>query len=256
MKRTVIKYKKIKFLILSFLIFNSIEITAQSTLQNIEEKVLQAMDKSIETQTDQFQSIIEKLNAEYVKEKKDIINYWIGFTKYRQALFFLKIENDEQAAKVLNSGIEQLKVIKTLTSEDLSLQGTMVSLSIALKPDLAAVLSGEASSLYDKAIKLNDKNLRAYLGIGRSDYYRPKKYGGGYKVESYLKQALSMSDSNSDTSYAPKWGRDEVYYYLASFYHREGKLDEAKLYCNKGLKLKRSYNHYRLMSLKEKLYKQ
>ena len=112
----------------------------------------------------------------------------------------------------------------------------MLSFSIVFQRNLAAVISGKAHALYNKALNKNKNNLRVYLAIGKSDYYKPAQYGGGFKVESYLKQALSKPDKSIEESFSPTWGREQVYYYLASFLARENRIEEAKLYCNQGLK--------------------
>ena len=223
----------------------------QEVLDNIQQKLFDAYGLSVQSQTDHFKPIIESLEMAYQKDQNGLINYWIAFAEYRASILHMNAQKDSLSLELLQKGINRLEQIKKPNSEELALQGTMVSLSINFQPDIAAVLSGKAKSLYDKAIKRNDQNLRAYLGVGRSDFYTPKQYGGGYQVESYLKQALTKPDASSEEAHMPDWGRDEAYYYLASFYEREGQLNEAKLYCNQGLKA--FPNNYLLQTLKDKL---
>ncbi|WP_299668176.1 hypothetical protein [uncultured Polaribacter sp.] len=203
----------------------------------LENEILEAYDKSVSSQTDQFQPIIDSLKASFIKTKDPIYNYWIAFAMYRQAILSMINKNDNKALKILQKGIERLEKSSNKSSENLALQGSMLSFSINFQSDLAAIISAKANILYNKAIQENDHNLRAYLGVGRSDYYKPTEYGGGLKVESFLKQALNKPDKSGNHALAPTWGRNQVYYYLASYYKRENRIGEAKLFCSNGLKL-------------------
>ena len=224
---------------------------AQNLLDNIEERIYSAYGKSLQSDSDQHQLIIEELELAHLKTPDDNLVYWMAFSAYRSAIFNMNQEDREVAKTVLNKGITLLESLENPTSEHFALHGSMMSLSITFQRANAAVLSSKAAKLYEKAIELNDQNLRAYLGVGRSDYYTPKKYGGGLKVESYLKKALNKPDASTDDPFAPTWGRDDAYYYLASYYKREGRIEEAKLYCRKGLK--KTPNHFLLNALNNEL---
>lgn len=224
---------------------------AQEVLEDIQAKILAAYGHSVESESDQFAPIIDTLVKVYNQTKDQKVNYWIAFVEYRAAILYMNAEKDNRALELLNQGIERLKGLESPTTEDLALQGSILSLSVNFQPEMAAILSAKAGLLYEKAIKLNDQNLRAYLGVGRSDFFKPKEYGGGYKVESYLKEALTKPDASSDEYALPTWGRADAYYYLASFYKRENRLDEAKLFCNKGTKA--FPDHYLLRTLKDSL---
>ena len=228
-------------------------LSAQNPLETIEQKILTAYSESIQTKTDQFQGVFKTLNDLDSLEKNNSTNYWIAFAKYQQTRFTNRIDKGETALKTLKEGIKRLKSLKNPTSEDLALHGTMLSFSIVFQQNIAAILAGKANALYEKSAQKNKNNLRAYLGIGKSDYFKPVQYGGGFKVESYLKQALSKPDKSTEDSFAPTWGRAQVYYFLASFLERENRIEEAKLYGNQGLK--KYPNSYLLKSLVDKLNK-
>jgi tetratricopeptide (TPR) repeat protein len=203
----------------------------------LEKEIFEAYDKSVSSQTDQFQPIIDRLNTSFIETKDPIYDYWIAFAMYRQSILFMTNKNEKKALKILQKGIERLEKSSYRNSEILALQGSMLSFSINFQSDLAAIISAKANILYNKAIQENDNNLRAYLGVGRSDYYKPTEYGGGLKVESFLKQALNKPDKSYNHALAPTWGRNQVYYYLASYYEKENRIGEAKLFCSNGLKL-------------------
>ncbi len=227
-------------------------LSAQKSLENIEQKIITAYKMSVKTKTDQFQSVHKILNSLDSKENSKAV-YWIAFSKYQQARFSNRINHEKAAFKLLKEGIQKLKSIKNPNSEELVLHGTMLSFSIMFQRNIAAIISGKAHTLYDKALHKNKKNLRAYLAIGKSDYFKPVQYGGGFKAESYLKQALSKPDKSTDASFAPTWGRELVYYYLASFLHRENRIEEANSYGKQGLK--KFPNSDILKSLVDKLNK-
>ena len=210
-------------------------LSAQKSLKNIEQKILTAYNESVKTKVNQFEPAYKLLSV-FDSQENSNVTYWIAFSKYQQARFLNRIDNEKEAFKLLKEGIEELKSLKKPNSEALVLHGTMLSFSIAFQRNIAAIISGKADALYDKALRKNQHNLRAYLAIGRSDYFTPEQYGGGYKVESYLKQALGMPDKSKNTVLAPTWGRELVYYYLASFLQREHRMEEATIYCKQGLK--------------------
>lgn len=234
-----------------FLCFMLMNLSGQDVLNGIEKKILDAYGQSVQSQTNHFQPILKELTQAYEKEPSQIINYWMCFALYREALLLMNADQEEKAFQNLKKGIDRLKNLDQASSEDLALQAAMLSLSINFQPEVAALLSGEAAALYGKAVKLDDNNLRAYLGIGRSDFYKPVEYGGGYQVESYLKQALAKPDQSTQDPHMPSWGRDEAYFYLASYYLREGRKGEAQMYCMQGLK--KFPGHSRLTTLKAKL---
>lgn len=225
---------------------------AQHVLDDIQQRIYSAYAQSLQSNNDEHQQIIEVLGKEYASAPSDELVYWMSFAAYRAAIYNMNTEEREKAASILEKGITWLKNLKNPSSEHLALHGSMLSLSIAFKPSNAVVLSNKADKLYRSAIDLNDQNLRAYLGIGRSDFYTPVKYGGGLNVESYLKQALNKPDASTEDPFTPTWGRDDAYYYLARFYQREGRVEEAKLYCKKGLK--NSPDHLSLNNLKDQLF--
>ena len=224
---------------------------AQVELSEIEQTIFSAYGKSFQMQSDQIAGLITQLAAIEKAEEKKTANYWIAFAEYRSAVFHMVVDQEKKSVELLDSAEQRLKAVKEPTSEDLALLGSVISLSINFKPDLAPILSSKANDLFVKALKLNDQNLRAHLGIGRSDYYKPVEYGGGNKVENALKTALAMPDQSFDAAHAPAWGKDEAYYYLASYYLREDRLEDAKFYCFKGVK---AYPyHGQLQSLKAKI---
>lgn len=206
---------------------------AQDPLQGIEEQIHQAQDQSFAEQADKLAPLISKLEE---MESSEWLDYWKAYATYQGAIYLMVQEDQQGALAYADQGIAYLGKKDKLNDEEYTLLGSLYSLSISFKPGEAIGLSAKARKSFNKALKKNPDNLRALLGIGRSDFYKPKQYGGGKEAEAFLLKALAAPDQYSSHPNAPTWGRDDAYYYLAAFYQREDRRDDAKLYCHKGLK--------------------
>lgn len=225
--------KEITCCFLALLISLSAIGQAQDPLQGIEEQIHQAQDQSFAEQADKLAPLLEKLEA---TESSEWLDYWKAYAAYQGAIYLMVTENSEGALAYVENGLAVLEQKDKPNDEEYALIGSLYSLSISFKPGEAIGLSAKARKSFNKALKKNSDNLRALLGIGRADYYKPKQYGGGKEAEAFLLKALAAPDQYSSHPNAPTWGRDDAYYYLAAFYQREDRRDDAKLYCHKGLK--------------------
>lgn len=219
------------------LLFSLFSISAfnqsNDVLLNIEERIQEAQDLSFAHQSDKIAPLLAELDA---SPPLEWLSYWQAYAAYQGSVYLMVSKNEKGANAYAKKGIDYLSAKQTLNSEEYALLGSILSLSITFNPGETIGLSSKARKNYKKALKANPDNLRALLGIGRSDFYKPKQYGGGKEVESYLLKALAAPDQILTDAEAPTWGRDDAYYYLAAFYGREGRIDDAKLYCTKGLK--------------------
>ena len=219
---------------LLFLLLSAFAIgQSPNPLQEIEEQINQAQAQSFAQRTDKLAPLLEKLEA---MEPSEWLDYWKAYTAYQGAIYLMVMENQAGALAYVDKGLAVLEQKDKPNDEEYALLGTLYSLSISFKPGEAIGLSAKARKSFNKALKKNSGNLRVLVGIGRSDYYKPKQYGGGKEAEAFLLKALAAPDQYSSEANAPSWGRDDAYYYLAAFYEREDRRDDAKLYCHKGLK--------------------
>jgi hypothetical protein len=138
--------------------------------------------------------------------------------------------------KTIERAIDILEKAPNKNSDEFMLLGALTSFSINFYPGRAAVLSPQAKEFFLKSVELDKNNLRAYYGLARSDYYKPKEYGGGLVVEENLLKALSLNAKTSADPLAPSWGREDTYVLLINFYLREDRKQEATLFIRKGLK--------------------
>lgn len=221
---------------------------ASDPLQAIEEQILTAQDQSFAEQVDQLAPILATLEQE---EPSEWLAYWKAFVAYQGAIYLMVQKDYKGANAYAAKGLNYLTNVARPNDEEHSLMGTLYSLSITFNPGEAITLSAKARKSFNKALEQNPDNLRALLGIGRADFYKPKPYGGGKEAEAFLLKALQAPDQFSNHSHAPTWGRDDAYYYLAAFYKREGRTGDAQLYCHKGLK--EFPNHHLLAELLAKL---
>ena len=219
-------------------------------LNGVQKRIEVAFLKALKGNFTSLQKIDQSLNAISEKEDARLRSYWKAYTNYKWAVACLSNKKMEEGSKHNDEGIKLLKSIKRKNSEEYVLLGMMTSFGISFDRSTAMVASGEARGYYEKAVKLDKKNLRAYFGKGNSDFYTPKQYGGGIIAENMFLKALSLKDTYATEANVPTWGREEVYMMLVRFYQRENENQKALLYCKQGLK-KYPYNPRLAKALKE-----
>lgn len=224
----------------------------QSHLDQIEERIGAAFGQSFASQENQVLPIIATLEQAYQTDASLINCYWLAYAHQYAAIYDMQIEEMENAQAHTEAAIDLLKNVEKLDSEGHALLGALFSLNIVFNRGKAVALSSDANKHYNKALKLDKENLRAYYGLGKSDFYKPEQYGGGKIVEENLLKAITLPDQHSDSPHAPAWGKDDAYWYLVQFYQREDRLSDAKLYCKQGLK--KYPNHYGLNQMKAELF--
>lgn len=184
----------------------------------------------------QLTPVVEELEMIAEASEDRTAGYWLAYAHYRSTIYHMSNEQMDAAEEQVSQGLAVFEGRKDLTSEDDALVGTLIGMSIIFSPGEAMVLSAKSNKHFQDAIDKNAENPRAYLGLGRSDFYRPKEYGGGLVAEKHFQKALSLPAPASDDPQAPDWGRDEAFWYLAQFYQREGRTQEGILTCKRGLK--------------------
>lgn len=204
-------------------------------LADIQSTINNAYEHAISGDTTSLNVIITELELLKKKKYEHYLIYWQAYGLYKLASSF--ISKDRKASEgAIDKAIRLLDTLSNKRSEDYVLLGSSISFSLNFRPGETAILSQQARANYQKAVELDKDNLRAYFGIGRSDYYRPKQYGGGEIAEANFLKALSLPIQSDSSFYAPTWGKMETYELLVTFYLREGRKQEALIYCKKGLK--------------------
>ncbi len=229
--------KKLLLVVFSSLFF--LETWAQPIpeLKDIESCIESAFNQSFPDQKNQIRPIMEKLSPAHQENASPWLIYWQAYGHYYEGIYLMQMDQKDASEEVLEKGLELLDSKSEWSSEDHVLAGTIMGLMMSVSPGKVMSLSAKSSKHYSKALELAPDNMRVYLALGKSDFYKPKMFGGGKNVEEYLLKALKLDDKYTDDPNAPSWGREEVYGYLVRFYQRVDRLEEARLYLKQGLKL-------------------
>ncbi len=201
-------------------------------LENIQSRIYGAFAQS---QISKSPQDLLKLKDELAKlaqqHANPLIRYWQGYLHYYLAIFYLTVENRAASEDAVMQGIKILESIEQKNSEDYALLALLQGFSMQFRSVIgAAVLSGKIESNINKAIQLDGQNLRAYYAAGSNDFYTPERYGGGKKVELYLKKAIQLPDQKVPNNTLPSWGKEESYEVLIRFYIRREDWTNAKKY--------------------------
>lgn len=199
-------------------------------LEEAEQKIEQAFSASIvQQQIEPLESVAEELMAHHKNSEDAWSTYWLAFCQYRMAIFQTILGEKEQSEATTTQALELLENWKEKTSEHYALQAMIRSFSIQFSSGIrAGMISQKVGAELKKAVKLDDQNLRAYYGLGSSDYYTPEQYGGGKKAEGYLTKAVELDAQYNANPIFPTWGKNEAYEMLVRFYMKKERFEDAK----------------------------
>ncbi len=165
-------------------------------------------------------------------EKELTADYWVAYSRYFKAIYLLKTGDKKGSRDNIEIGIDRLKGVKEKFSEDYALLSVMRSFSIQFVDNVMkqGMISGQVRDEAQKAIKLDDKNIRAYYALGSIDFYTPSTYGGGQVAEKLLLKAISLEEQQGEGGDLPTWGRDYAYQLLILLYLKNNDATQAKRY--------------------------
>lgn len=191
--------------------------------------VLSTFQQSFPAGTNKISDIMEDLPSPY----------WKAFACYYEAVYYKVMGENLKTKESLDNGLEIILAADAKDSEYLALEGLLLGFKAGVEPAKAAIWGSKSSGKLKRALKQDDQNLRACLGLAENNFYTPKAYGGWGQAEFLLKKTLACPDATPSNTeqYAPTWGRNRAYALLVSYYKKEGKLDLAKQYCEEGIKL-------------------
>lgn len=222
-------------------------------LENIEKRLDKAFAAEFTKSKASLSKILSKLEEADKKQPHRSLTYWRAYAHYYASVVALKKKAQENGIKHHAKAVKLLSSLKNKSSDECVLLAMNISLGISFNQSTAIAASSKAAKYYEKALKKDKKNIRAYYGRANSDFYTPKQYGGGTLVESMALKGLSLQDTYSSSPYAPTWGRQEIYGLLVRYYIREDAKQKAILYCKQGLK--KYPKSYELQSALNKLTK-
>ncbi len=224
-------------MILSLLLLSfSLSISAQFETAIVEKKIEDIWSENKSERITKLKELLIELPPELRTAYSSEKDYWQAYIHYKLGLSYLS-EDKDKAKESFHNAIEILEQIERPNSESYALGGTLSSTLISVSSDKAFGLSQDANKQFQKSLELSKNNPRAYLGLGKSDFYKPAQYGGGERVEEYLKKALSYyTEEEKSNEQGPTWGKEEVYYLLSAFYNRIERIRDAKFHNSLGLK--------------------
>lgn len=201
-----------------------------NTLYDIQDKIETAMNNCFARNSiSPLDSISQKLNA--LKSKNNVILYWESYTNYYKSIFYAKLGDKEKSKKAIKEAYITLEKMGNKGSEDYALLALIQSFYIQFTSGMAAgVLSSKITENAEKALELDSTNLRGWYVLGSNDFYTPASFGGGKKVEYYLRKAISITPKNIKNPYLPTWGREYAFELLIRYYIQNKKINEAQKY--------------------------
>lgn len=230
----------------------ALKVASDSLLNGVQQKIDTAFIQSIQTKTPSpLQTLQKALEQRYAQRSLNIIQYWRGYLQFYLAIYHLKSGAKDLAEKETDRGIALLKAMERKNSEDYALLALMEGFSIPFKGMKVMVISQKMQEHGQQALSMDSTNLRAHYVLGNNDFYTPKAFGGGKKVEKYLKKATSLPAQSVPNPFFPSWGKEESYELLIRHYIREEKWAAAKKYHRLGME--ELPNSYLLTALSKKL---
>ncbi len=204
--------------------------TSEDILNGIQEKIETAMNSCfVRNSISPLDSISQKLNA--LKSQNNIVLYWGAYATYYKSVFYAKLGDKDKSKKAIKEAYITLEKMDNKSSEDYALLALTQSFYIQFTSGMAAgALSSKIIGNAEKALELDSTNLRGWYVLGSNDFYTPSSFGGGKKVEYYLKKAISITPKSIKNPYLPTWGREYAFELLIRYYIQNKKMNEAKEY--------------------------
>ena len=204
--------------------------TPENILNGIQDKIETAMNNCFaRNSVSPLDSISQKLNK--LKGQNNIVLYWKSYVNYYKSVFYAKLGDKDKSKKAIKEAYITLEKMNNKNSEDYALLALTQSFYIQFTSGMAAgVLSSKITRNAEKALKLDSTNLRGWYVLGSNDFYTPASFGGGKKVEYYLKKAISTVPKSIKNPYLPTWGREYAFELLIRYYIQNKKMNEARKY--------------------------
>ena len=185
-----------------------------------------------------------------------LIHYYIALADYRIVSFYFSQQNQEQAKKYIDDGIEHLQScleMKDDFAEAYSLLSSLYGNKIGTDPQLGMTLGPKSGVMMAKAMKLEPQNPRTQLIAAWSAYFTPKMWGGGKdKAKEHYEQAIAFFDSFKVTDpLLPDWGHDEAYAWLGMAQMEAEEFEAAKTNFNKALEINPEYGWVKYVLLQD-----
>ena len=175
------------------------------------------------------------LNKAFQEEDNNFNRYWLSYGLYNQALIADRLEDKKAAEELIDRAIELLNPLEE-DPESQALLALQLGYSTRFKSYWSMISLGRnAYQRAERAVALAPTNMRTNLALAINDFYTPKVFGRGKKVETHLKKALQAPNPSASVT-SPTWGKPNVYELLVKYYQKNKQQTQAQNFLDQGLR--------------------
>jgi len=174
-------------------------------------------------------------------ENNYLAQYYLAYTDYNIAVYFMKKKEKENFQKFVNSSEELLKELINENGSDaeaVSLLGAIYGIQVAMNPGLGASLGSQNIAFTSQAFGNAPGNPRVLLQKGISKFKSPE-FVGGSKEEAlkYFTQSVEAFDNMSERKTEISWGYLDALAWLGIAHSSLGDFKSAINAYNKALEV-------------------
>ena len=169
------------------------------------------------------------------REKEWLIEFYLGYAKFRLGNFFSTIKKDKNlSVRYFDDAIIHLEKSKLLNPNFVD-SHTILSATYGSKirviPGKAVFLGGRAEDELKVALEMEPSNPRAWLHRGIGEFFTPRLFGGGKKTAlKSLQKALELYKEEQRLDPEDlQWGEDEAHIWVGIVYKDWQQFKKAKV---------------------------
>jgi tetratricopeptide (TPR) repeat protein len=190
-------------------------------------------------------------------EENYLAHYYLAYTDYSLAVYFMQKKEDVQFRKFSESSEKNLKELINENGSDaetVSLLGALYGIQVAMNPDLGALLGSQNISLTSKAFGIAPDNPRVLLQKGISKFNSPE-FAGGSKEQALKYFTLSVEAFENQTAEENdiEWGYIDGLAWLGIAHSSLGDFESAIMAYKKALDIEPDFARikYELLPIAE-----
>jgi tetratricopeptide (TPR) repeat protein len=174
-------------------------------------------------------------------EENYLAQYYLAYTDYNLAIYFMQKKEKEQFQKFSDSSKELLKELINDNGSDaeaVSLLGAIYGIQVAMNPELGASLGSQNIALTSQALGIAPDNPRVLLQKGISKFNSPEFVGGSKKEAlKYFSQSVEAFGNMAETETEINWGYLDALAWLGIANSSLGDFESAITAYNKAMEV-------------------